>query len=185
MSYPFSFFSIIKENIYFLSHRIFWLALLIPSNSLRIFFLKITGAKIGKNVSILSNVKIIAPWNLTIGMNSTINSNSIIDCRGKINIGSNTMIGRNVSIHSVGHSYNDPHFSYKKGIVTIEKGAIIYPYCFIGPNIKIGEFSVVLPNSWVNKNINKNEIVSGNPAKKIGISKGYLYSHYNPSIFGL
>jgi putative colanic acid biosynthesis acetyltransferase WcaF len=184
--YPNTFKSIFKENLYYLAHRIIWLLLLFPSVSIRIGILKIFGAKISNNVSILSGVKIIEPWRLCIGEHTTINSNVLLDCRGEVSIGSFTMIGRETSIHSVGHSYKDKLFKYYKGKVYVGNNVIIYPNVFIGPKIYIAEGTVVLPNSWVQKSTELNDVVAGVPAKKVNTNTTNSYkSHFNPSIFGI
>ena len=54
------------------------------------------------------------------------------------------------------------------GIVHIKENATIFANCTISPKTKMGEGSVLLPNSFLNKNTDAFEIFCGSPAKKIG-----------------
>jgi putative colanic acid biosynthesis acetyltransferase WcaF len=184
--YPFTFFSISKENIYFFFHRILWLSLYFPSIKIRRLLLIMFGAKVDKNVSLLIGLKVIAPWKLSLGSNTTINSNVTLDCRGGVKIGNNVMIGRNSSIHSVGHSYKSNGFIYFESNVNIDDDVLIYPNVFIGPSICISKGTVVLPNSWVKNNTNEYDVICGVPAIKLeNIKRKVDYTSYNPSIFGI
>ena len=56
---------------------------------------------------------------------------------------------------------------YSKGSVKIEKNVWIGEGVAILPNVTIGENSIIGANSVVTKNIPKNSVVGGNPARII------------------
>ena len=99
------------------------------------------------------------PENLKLGKNFDIGSFSYINCRYGVEIQDNIQIGSHCSIYS--HSTIDN----KKGPVKLEKNCKIGTHSAIMPNVTIGQNSIVSAYSFVNKNIPKNEIWSGVPAK--------------------
>ncbi|MEM3008112.1 MAG: acyltransferase [Candidatus Nitrosotenuis sp.] len=99
------------------------------------------------------------PENLKTGKNFDIGTFTYINCRYGVEIGSGVQIGSHCSIYS--HSTIDN----KKGAVILKDGCKIGTHSTIMPNVTIGENSVVAAYSFVNKNIPKNELWAGIPAK--------------------
>ena len=132
-------------------------------------------AKIGKNVKIWHFVYV--GNNVEIGDNVKIGSLAHIDY--DVKIGENTLIegmayippssriGKNVFIGPAATLTNDPYPCSKKMIgVTIEDGAIIGARAVIKAGVIIGKKSVVAMGSVVIKDVPKNIVVAGNPAKE-------------------
>lgn len=84
-----------------------------------------------------------------------------------LEIGNNVMIGRGSKLFTLGHDVSDPHFKPAGGKIVIEDNVIVFPYCAIMPNIRIGENAVIYPFSVITKDIEANSITGGNPAKHI------------------
>lgn len=133
----------------------------------RIFVLKCFGAKIDWSANIYASVKIWAPWNLEIGKNSTVAPR--VDCynQGKITIGSNTIISQKTYLCASTHDYTKRDFPLILKPITIGDGVWVAADAFIAPGINIDNYAVVAARSAVIKNIEKNTIVGGNPAKII------------------
>lgn len=108
---------------------------LIPFNALKIFFLKLKGAKIGKHVKIgyLSTIHTTDYSNIAIGDFVQIGYNTNIKVK-KLNIGNFSIIGNDVQINGGGE-------------LIIGKGCYI-PGLFIDTSggIDIGDFSALPPN---------------------------------------
>ena len=99
------------------------------------------------------------PENLTLGKNFDIGTFTYINCKYDVEIGDNVQIGSHCSIYS--HSTIDG----KKGKVVLKKNCKIGTHSTVMPNITIGDNSVIAAYSFVNKNIPKNELWAGIPAK--------------------
>lgn len=108
---------------------------LIPFNILKIFFLKLMGAKIGKNVKIgyLSTIHTTNYSNIAIGDFVQIGYNTNIKV-SKLNIGNFSIIGNDVQVNGGGE-------------LTIGRGCYI-PGLFIDTSggVNIGDFSALPPN---------------------------------------
>jgi acetyltransferase-like isoleucine patch superfamily enzyme len=100
------------------------------------------------------------PENLKTGKNFDIGTFSYINCNFGVEIQDDVQIGSHCSIYS--HSTIDD----KKGPVILKKNCKIGTHSTIMPNITVGENSVIAAYSFVTKNIPKNEIWSGIPAKR-------------------
>ena len=106
--------------------------------------------------------------NIHIEKNVFINSGCHFQDQGGIYIGENSLIGHNVILATLNHEmdpYNradlHPKPIYIGKRVWIGSGSIILP------GITIGDNSVIGAGSVVTKNVPKNAIVAGNPAKFI------------------
>jgi acetyltransferase-like isoleucine patch superfamily enzyme len=144
---------------------------------LKRWFLIDLGAKIGKN-SIINSIKFINCYiykglkGLTIGKNCYIGDEVILDLARELKIGDNVTIsaGTIILTHSnVGY----PSHPLQKLFPAKYKKTIIESGCFIGANsiilcgTMIGKNSYIGANSLVTKNIPKNSLAFGSPAKVI------------------
>lgn len=105
------------------------------------------------------------PENLKTGKNFDIGTFTYINCHFGVEIQDNVQIGSHCSIYS--HSTIDS----KKGKVILKKNCKIGTHSTIMPNVTIGENSIIAAYSFVTKNVPKNEIWAGIPAKKLRIIK--------------
>jgi acetyltransferase-like isoleucine patch superfamily enzyme len=120
---------------------------------------------------------------IIIGNNVSINFDCHIGCTNYIKIGDNVLIASKVFItdHSHGNITKEelaiPPVKRKvvsKGPVIIGNNVWIGEGVAIMPNVKIGENSIIGANSVVTKDIPKNSVVAGNPAKIIKRLKNEL-----------
>ena len=132
--------------------------------SLRRFFLRALGFKVGRGTSIFSKVVFFDFGDFSIGDNSTINKFCFVDNRAGVFIGDNVNISHGCKIYSLGHDVNDPLAKTVGRKVVIKDNAWIFPNVIIMPGVVIGKGSVVYPGSVVTKSVEDYSIVGGNPA---------------------
>lgn len=99
------------------------------------------------------------PKNLKLGKDLDIGEFTYINCHYNVEINDNVQIGSHCAIYS--HSTIDG----KKGPIILEKNCKIGTHSTIMPNVRIGENSIVAAYSFVNKDIPKNQIWAGVPAR--------------------
>lgn len=133
----------------------------------RVLVLKCFGAKVEWSSHIYSSVKIWAPWNLEVGANSSLGPK--VDCynQGQIRIGANTVISQKTYLCASTHDYDKKDFPLLLKPITIGSGVWVAADAFIGPGVFVEDNAVIAARSVVIKNIEKNAIVGGNPAKFI------------------
>lgn len=149
-----------------ISNYIFLTNLPIPY-FIKIFILKIFGAKIGKHVVIKPFVKIKFPWLLEIGNHVWLGENTWIDNLSLVSIGSNVCISQNSVILTGNHNYKLDSFNLITKPIYIEDEVWIGANCFITNGITLGKKSVILVSSTLTQSTEENSIYKGNPAVKI------------------
>lgn len=111
---------------------------------------------------------------IKIGNNVSINSDCHIAAINEIIIGDGVLIASKVFITDHYHgeitsaAIETPPYQrklYSKGSVKIERNVWIGEGVVILPNVTIGENSIIGANSVITKNIPKNSVMGGNPAK--------------------
>ncbi len=145
--------------------------------SSRVILLRLSGAKIGKNSYLRSNLFITNPRLLTIGENSGISRNASLFLYKELIIGSNVQIGSNLTIHTAEHILDQ---KLDKPIIERGekyKGVVIGSNVYIGSNVtillgvKIGDGTVIAAGSVVINSLDGGFIYAGVPAKKKKIIK--------------
>jgi len=97
--------------------------------------------------------------NLKLGKNFDIGTFTYVNSHYGVEIGDNVQIGSHCAIYS--HSTIDE----KKGPVILKNNCKVGTHSTIMPNVTIGENSIVGAYSFVNRNIPKNQLWVGVPAK--------------------
>lgn len=132
---------------------------------------KSRGVIIGNNSKIMDRSIIHSPDNLVLGNNSIIGEFVHIWAGGNVIIGDNVLIAAHTMITSQTHdkmakNYNDSLINQE---VIIDDNVWIGGNATILPGVKIGKNSIIGAGSIVTKNIPKNQIWAGNPAKCIQV----------------
>lgn len=134
-------------------------------NGWRLVILKMFGAKIGKGSIVLPTCRVWAPWNLEMGQYSVLGDN--VDCytMDKITIGSKVAISQRAFLCTGTHDIT----SFRRPLVTkpivIEDHVWVCAEAMVHPGITLSEGSVVAAKAVVTKDVNRFEVVAGNPAK--------------------
>ena len=153
---------------------IFYRMIIFPQ--LRVLYLRLLGAKIGKNV-IMHNARFFNYYRLgfkgvKIGDNCFIGDESLIDLTEKIVIADHVTIAQRVTIlthTNVGYK-DHPLQKYFPSIakpVIFERGSFIGANVTILPGTKIGECTFIAAGSIVTKDIPRYCLAAGVPAKVI------------------
>ncbi|MDX1874263.1 acyltransferase [Mycolicibacterium sp. 120266] len=139
----------------------------IPSHTIRQGYLRLMGAKIGKNSSILRGTTVLDIEFLTIGDGVAIGFRCLLDSRAGLYIGNNVTVASDVHFIGGGHDINHPDF------LPVPIPTVVCDYVWIAsramvlPSL-IGRGAVVAAHALVNKDVGELEIVGGVPAKVIG-----------------
>lgn len=140
----------------------------IPSHNLRLFWLRLGGAKIGKGSSVWRNTEVLGMDSLVIGEDSVVGWHCLLDARGGLTIGDHVTIASYVLLIAGGHDLEAPEFWAVGGPVKIGNYAWICSRALLSFGADIGEGAVVTGQAVVAKRVEPYKIVGGSPAKPMG-----------------
>lgn len=135
---------------------------------IRKLFSKLIGKEIDDTFSMFPPFYTDFGKNITVGKNVFINSGCKFQDQGGITIGDGTFIGHNVVLCTLNHDF-DPN---KRGTI-IPSPIIIGKNVWIGanvtivPGVTIGDNAVIAAGAVVTKNVDRDTVAGGVPAKKI------------------
>jgi putative colanic acid biosynthesis acetyltransferase WcaF len=136
-------------------------------SALRVLFLKLFGASIGRGVLIRRGVRVHFPWNLEIGDNCWIGEEVWIINHEKITIGSDVCFSQRSIICSGGHDYRSASLEYAHKPVTIKDGAWVCLDAKVLPGVTIGECSVVSAGEIAQKSLPDYSLLVGGQVRPI------------------
>jgi acetyltransferase-like isoleucine patch superfamily enzyme len=140
----------------------------IPSHHVRIAWLRLGGARIGKGSTLWRHTEVLGIESLTMGDDSCIGWHCQIDARSGLVIGDHVAIASHVMIIAGGHDLEAPEFWSVSAPVRIDDYAWITSRAMILPGAHIGEGAVVSANCVVSKKVEPYAIVAGQGAKPVG-----------------
>ncbi len=134
---------------------------------LRVWLLKLFGAKIGRATLICSHVRVLMPWNLTIGDYVAIAERVDIYNFAPVYIGSNSCVSQGVWLCTGTHDYRQPAFPLMWKPIEIGSSVWLASEVFIHPGVTIKDGVVVGARSVVNTDLPAWGVYAGNPCRFI------------------
>jgi putative colanic acid biosynthesis acetyltransferase WcaF len=156
----------LKRVLWYYMNILFVKGSLFPFSGFKIFWLRLFGGKIGKNVTIKPGVNIKYPWNLTIGSNVWLGENVWIDCLAQVIIRNNVCISQGAVILTGSHNYKKISFDLIVLDVTLEDGVWIGAGAIVNAGVTAATHVVLTSGSVATKNMEAYTIYQGNPAIK-------------------
>ncbi|HLP85031.1 MAG TPA: putative colanic acid biosynthesis acetyltransferase, partial [Phycisphaerales bacterium] len=118
-------------------------------------------------VRVRPTVLIEQPWNLTIGDNSSIGDRAIVYCLGKITLGKHVSVSQGAHLCAGTHDHRKPDMPLLRPPIVIHDYAWVAADAFVGPNVTVGEGTVLGARACAMKDLESWSIYSGNPAVKV------------------
>ena len=135
---------------------------------IRMLMERLTGRKIDETFSMFPPFYTDCGKNIKIGKNVFINSACMFQDQGGIEIGDGTLIGHNVVMATLSHNMKvDARVNIIPKPIKIGKNVWIGANATICQGVEIGDGAVIAAGAVVNKNVEKNTVVGGVPAKFI------------------
>jgi len=138
---------------------------------LKIFLLRLFGAKVGAGLIIKTKVRIKNPWRLTIGNHCWIGESVWIDNLEDVVVGNNVCISQGAMLLTGNHDYTVENFPYRLGKIHLEEGVWIGAKSVVCPGVACKAYSILTVNSVANKQLDEAGIYAGNPAVHIRARK--------------
>jgi putative colanic acid biosynthesis acetyltransferase WcaF len=133
------------------------------SSTLRVWALRLFGARIGANIIMRPRVRVKFPWNLQIGHNCWIGEGVWIHNQGLVTIEDNTVVSQETFITTGSHDVQRSMDLIIKPVV-LRRGAWLTTRCIVLQGVEVGQNTVVTPGSVVRGTLPPNRVYGGNPA---------------------
>ena len=130
--------------------------------------LKFFGAKLSGMPFIHSTARVRIPWNLKMQHRACLGEYTNAYSLGEIEIMEGATVAQEAYLCTGTHDFKDPSLQLITKPITIEQNSFIGARAMILPGVRIGGRAIVGAMSVVSKDVTANQIVAGNPAKKIG-----------------
>lgn len=141
------------------------------SSGLKVFLLRLFGAKVGQGVVLKPAINVKYPWNIEIGDHSWIGEEAWLDSLGLIRIGNHCCISQGVYCCTGNHDWTDPAFGLIVKPIIIEDGAWIGARATVLPGVVVKSHSVITAGSVLAKDTEVYSVYAGNPAVKVTVRK--------------
>ncbi|WP_082911458.1 WcaF family extracellular polysaccharide biosynthesis acetyltransferase [Pedobacter psychrophilus] len=158
--------STLKQLLWYFTSCLFFRSGLVPFSIVLVWFLKLFGAKIGKDVRVKPYVHIKFPWKLELGDHSWL-AECYIENLAAVIIGKNCCVSQNATLMTGNHNYKSPYFNLITKPIILEDGVWIGASAIVCPGIIAKSHSVLSVGSIATKDLEAFSIYQGNPAVKI------------------
>ena len=156
----------IKRLCWYFTNAV-WINSAFPINGIKLFLLRLYGAKIGNGVVIKPHVNIKYPWKLEVGNDVWIGEYVWIDNLGEVKMEDNVCVSQGALLLCGNHNYKKEIFDLIVGDITLEQGVWIGAKATVCPGVTCKSHSVLAVGSVATTDLDTYSIYQGNPAKKI------------------
>jgi putative colanic acid biosynthesis acetyltransferase WcaF len=153
-----------KEWLWYLVRALFFQNSLPFPSFLRIFFLRLFGARVGRGVVVRGGVTITFPWRLEIGNHSWIGEQVFILSLASVLIESNVCVSQRAFLCTGSHDHRSLDFRLVTKPITLREGSWVAAQAFVGPGVEIGAGSIVAAGAVVWKPVPAGVIVRAPPS---------------------
>lgn len=154
----------LKRILWYFINAIFFINPINPISSIKIFFLRLFGAKVGKGVNIKPAVNIKYPWLLEIGDYVWIGEKVWIDNLTKTIIGNHVVLSQGAMLLTGSHNYKSTTFDLMVGEIVLKEGVWIGAQAVVCPGVRCESHCVLAVGSVATSNLKAYTIYQGNPA---------------------
>ena len=139
----------------------------LPFSNLKVWILRMFGARIGMGVRIKTGVQIKFPWRLSIGDYSWIGERVWIDNLATVDIGAHCCISQSAYLCTGSHNWSKSTFDLITKPIVIKDHVWIAAKAIIGPGVTVGEGAVLGLGSTVLEDLLPWSIYMGNSAVQV------------------
>ncbi|MFZ4771839.1 MAG: WcaF family extracellular polysaccharide biosynthesis acetyltransferase, partial [Ferruginibacter sp.] len=158
---------LLKRASWFLVSGIFFRSGFLPFYGIKVSFLEIFGAQIGKGVVIKPGVQIKYPWLLKLGNHCWIGENVWIDNLAMVEIGNHVCISQGALLLTGNHDYSKPAFDLMVKPIVLEDGVWIGAKAVVCPGVTCHSHAVLSVGSVATQSLEAYYVYQGNPCIKI------------------
>ncbi|MFN7120028.1 MAG: WcaF family extracellular polysaccharide biosynthesis acetyltransferase [Saprospiraceae bacterium] len=156
-----------KEWLWLIINGLFFINPLSVVSRVKVFWLRVFGAEVGKGVMIKPGVNIKFPWKLSIGNHCWIGENVWIDNLAQVRIQDHVCLSQGAFLLCGNHDYTKTSFDLITKPIVLETGVWIGAKAVVCPGVTCASHAVLAVGSVATKDLEAYAIYQGNPAVKV------------------
>lgn len=156
-----------KRICWYITSAVFFRHPLFAFSGIKVFLLRVFGARVGKKVVIKPCVTIKYPWFLSIGDQVWIGENAWIDNLGMVTIGNNVCLSQGCLLLCGNHDYRKATFDLVVKEIVLEDGVWLGAKSIVCGGTICRDHSVLGVGSVAGKELEAYSVYQGNPAVKV------------------
>ena len=153
-----------KRGLWYLINCFFIRGSWNTSSNIKIFWLRVFGATLGKGIVIKPAVHIKYPWKLNIGNHCWIGEGVWIDNLDQVTLEDNVCISQGAYLLCGNHNYNSSSFDLMTAPIYLKQGTWIGAKALVGPGVTTGSHAVLSLGAVATKDLEPHTVYGGNPA---------------------
>lgn len=156
--------SSLKRLAWYFVNALFFINPLNPSSALKVWLLRLFGAKVGVGVNIKPGVNVKYPWRIAIGDHSWIGERVWLDSLDDLRIGNHCCISQGAMLLTGNHDYKKSTFDLIVKPIELRDGSWVGAQCTVCPGAVLEEDCILAVGSVAVGVLQANSIYQGNPA---------------------
>ena len=157
----------VKRMLWYYVNAVFFKSSLFPVYGLKVFLLRLFGARVGKGVLIKPNVNIKYPWFLHISDHVWIGEEVWIDNLATVTIGSHVCISQGAFLLCGNHDFTKTTFDLMVAPIIIEEGVWLGAKSIVCGGSVCKSHAVLAAGSLCNGALEAYSVYQGNPAQRL------------------
>ena len=139
----------------------------LPGSRLRVWLLKLFGARIGRHVMIKPGVRVKFPWLLQIGDHTWIGEDVWIDNLAEVEIGDHCCLSQGAYLCTGNHDWSRPSFDLVVRPIRIQSQSWLAARSVVGPGVTVREGAVLGLGSVAVHDLQAWHVHLGSPARPV------------------
>ena len=136
-------------------------------NGLRVWLLRMFGAKIAGTAVVRPSARVWHPWIFSMGEHSCLAEHVLVYNLGPVAIGDHTVVSQHAELCAGTHDYMSRVLPLVRPTITLGNGVWVCAKAFVGPGVVIGDNTIIGACAVVTRSVPEGVIAAGNPARVI------------------
>lgn len=137
----------------------------------RRFLLRSFGARVETGAHPYPSARVWAPWNLVMERGSCLGLESDTYNVALVTLERGAIVSQRAYLCTASHDIRSPGFALMIAPITIGRNAWVATTAYVGPGVTFAEGGIAAAGAVVTRDVGRDEIVGGNPAKPIGSAR--------------
>jgi putative colanic acid biosynthesis acetyltransferase WcaF len=144
----------------------------LPGHWLRLLWLRVLGAKLGRGVCVFRGTTVIGAQELVLGDRVQIGFRVVLDARGGLTVGQDVLVSSDSQLLTANHNVDSDDFERQVAPIEIADHAWIATRAIVLAGVSVGQGAVVSAGGVATRDVPARTVVGGVPARRVAERSG-------------